>query len=209
MDLLALYNTVKADRGRTPKAPKDWKKKILNANAVAPKDDWDFANLSDNTISRRAQFESLWQERELLYIIQPVHCRYCGWQHDEHWGIFLREVHRSNPSTVRMKRLGKSIADYRHLPREVVTNEALPAPSCARCFLEGTGPEQLELAINDLSPLTIVHLGDALHEVSVEHEKHMKWKEKKGPEVYDFDTDFADDKPLPKPAVKTVDELEW
>lgn len=196
MDLATLFDKVKS----TPvkKTKPDWKSKIMTAQP--PKDEWDFSNVStqSNAIAKRAQFHSEWQEAELIYVIQPVHCSCCGWQHDEHWGIFLREVHRSSPATERHTRIVRSLGTYNHLPRRIVTHEAVSAPTCDRCFHLPDG-EQLELPWNDETAINIPALANALADTLTIHEKHMKWKEGKSPEQYGFhDPDMEDDPPATK-----------
>jgi DNA-directed RNA polymerase subunit N (RpoN/RPB10) len=213
MDLLALYNQTKADKGRTPKPMKDWKKKILNPSA--PKDEWDFSNINDESATKRAQFYSAFEETELCYIIQPVHCVQCGWQHDEHWGIFLHEVHREQSSTTRFTRVQKSLGNYFHLPRRTIHNSPIKSPACNRCF-ETPCTSQLELPLDTIDAVTIGHLADALVQVEVMHEAHMKWKERKQPEHYGFDDPDSDTdtghfikKVKDSNEFKAVDELNW
>lgn len=218
MNLAKLFDEVKAQKGRVHKPVKDWRQKILNNPTTAP-DDWDFSGVSDNTIVKRAQFESQWMETELNYVIQPVHCT-CGWQHDEHWGVFLREEHRNQRGTIRHTRLLKNLEQFRHLPRKVVTHEPVHCVACDRCFVE-TGPEQLQLPINELSDVELDGIVAGVEAAVAHATESAAFKDKlasqyatsPGPATPDHD--LEDDEPelftrSRKDRTKPVDEvLEW
>lgn len=224
MDLAKLFDEVSAQK--TKQKPKRtalvwdsnksaFKKRILETKVKD--DDWDFGEIDANSISSKKSFYSEWEETGLCYIIQPVHCACCGWQHDEHWGLFLREKYHGPSGGTRYTRLLRNVSQYTGLPREVITHEPVKAPLCDRCFAEDR-PEQLELAIDMLSAKDIEGVVEGIAIVTERAREYRQVKDKLAKEYGDSlgpavntveDEELVDRRELPREldTIPHVDEV--
>lgn len=104
----------------------------------------------------------------------------------------LKEHFQHEPRTTRFTRLGKKASEYRHLPRQIHTNDPTHSEWCARCF-GPTPPGQGELELFDLDPAIVPVLAEALFELDAAAEKDYKRREKLSPNALNLHVPGDDD----------------